>query len=95
MLGVYLPLAFGGLIDAAREVPQLVALSRDLPPVVTTWTFYVDALLVSVVLFFGALVLGLLVVGTVPRLLNLARPARTRSTRFTACATRSTGRSRG
>ena len=39
------------------------------------WTFYVDALVVSLVLFFGALIVGLLVVFTVPRVLNLAHQA--------------------
>ena len=33
--------------------------------------FYVDALVISLVLFFGALVLGLLAVVTVPRVLSL------------------------
>ena len=38
----------------------------------TSWTFYRDALAVSFVLFFGAVLVGLLVVVTVPRVLNLA-----------------------
>ena len=35
------------------------------------WTFYRDALVVSFVLYFGALLAGILIVTTVPRLLNL------------------------
>ena len=38
----------------------------------TSWTFYLDALAISLVLFFGSVLVGLLVVVTVPRVLNLA-----------------------
>jgi non-ribosomal peptide synthetase-like protein len=42
------------------------------------WTLYRDAAIVSAVLFFGAVLVGLLFVGTVPRLLNLfIQPGRT------------------
>ena len=67
----------GGLTFVFREVPQLAALVGDLPPAVTTWAFYRDALLLSTALFVGSLVLGLLVVVTVPRVLRLlVRPDR-------------------
>jgi len=36
------------------------------------WTFYGDALIISLLLFVGSILLGLLYVVTVPRLLNLA-----------------------
>ena len=39
---------------------------------VAGWTFYRDALAVSFVLFFGSVLVGLVIVMTVPRLLNLA-----------------------
>ena len=57
-------------------------------------TFYLDALIASLVLFFGAVLVGLLVVFTVPRVLNRCSSSRTRSIRCTVSATRSTGRSR-
>ena len=70
-------MALGGLIVVFLQVPQLAALVADHPPAVTTWTFYRDALLLSTVLFFGSMLLGLLVMVTVPRLLRLlVRPDR-------------------
>jgi len=36
------------------------------------WSFYIDALAISIILFFGFMLLSLLIVGTVPRLLNRA-----------------------
>ena len=37
----------------------------------TSWTFYRDALVVSLVLYFGSILAGFVIVTTVPRLLNL------------------------
>ena len=77
LLGVTMPVAIGALIVVFREVPQLALLVGDLPPVVTTWSFYRDALLLATVLHFGSLLLGTVVVLTVPRLLRLlVRPDR-------------------
>jgi len=77
LLGVTLPGFTGGLTFVFREGPQLAALVGDLPPVVTTWAFYRDALLLSTALFIGSLALGLLVVVSVPRVLRLlVRPDR-------------------
>ena len=73
VLAVYLPLAVGGLVmlldrgPAARRAPGPVDPGRH-----ELRRSTVDALVTSLVLFFGALLVGLLVVVTVPRLLNLA-----------------------
>jgi non-ribosomal peptide synthetase-like protein len=69
---VSLPLVMGGAVILVREVPQIPALldSAHLTP--AGLSFYLEALVGSFVLFFGGLLVGLLVVGSVPRLLNLA-----------------------
>jgi non-ribosomal peptide synthetase-like protein len=71
LLFLSLPLAVGGADIVLREIPRLAALESG-PQALDTWAFYVDALVVSFVLFFGMMLVGLLVVATVPRLLNLA-----------------------
>ena len=77
LLGVTLPVATGALIVVFREVPQLASLLGDLPPVVTNWTFYRDATVLATALYFGSLLLGMIMVVTVPRLLRLlVRPDR-------------------
>ncbi|GAB1331129.1 Pls/PosA family non-ribosomal peptide synthetase [Streptomyces sennicomposti] len=74
---LYLPLAIGGMYMLFAEVP---ALSKRLDAgtrVTTAAEFVTDTLVVATALFFGALVLGLAVLYTVPRLLRLAvRPDR-------------------
>ena len=72
MVLVSLPLVIGGAVILVTEVPQIPALldSADLTP--AGLSFYLEALVASFVLMFGGLLVGLLVVGTVPRLLNLA-----------------------
>ena len=72
MVLISLPLVIGGAVILVAEVPQIPALldSADLTP--TGLSFYLEALIASFMLMFGGLVVGLLVVGTVPRLLNLA-----------------------
>ena len=69
---ISLPLLLGGAAIVVAEVPQIPALldSADLTP--AGLSFYLNALVASFLLIFGGLILGLLVVGTVPRLLNLA-----------------------
>lgn len=67
-----LPLAIGGSGLLLDSFPQLAAYLDTGSQGVTNWTFYSDALAVSFVIFFGAVCLGLAVVTTVPRLLNLA-----------------------
>ncbi|MGQ0717594.1 MAG: Pls/PosA family non-ribosomal peptide synthetase [Pseudonocardiales bacterium] len=67
-----LPLVGSGLVILLAEVPQLIALLDPGPLAFTSWTFYRDALAASFVLFFGSMLVGLLVVVTVPRVLSLA-----------------------
>ena len=72
MVLVSLPLVIGGAVILVTEVPQIPALldSAHLTP--AGLSFYLEALAGSFVLLFGGLLVGLLVVGIVPRLLNLA-----------------------
>jgi non-ribosomal peptide synthetase-like protein len=72
LFSVYLPIGFGGLFTLLTEVPRLRALLDPGPVALTSATFYVDALAYSFALVFGGLLAGLLVVFTVPRVLNLA-----------------------
>lgn len=66
------PLLIGGMALLREWIPQLAPLLDPGPPLFATWKFYVDALAASFVLFFGALLIGLLSMVTVPRLLNFA-----------------------
>ncbi|CAM02292.1 non-ribosomal peptide synthetase-like protein [Saccharopolyspora erythraea NRRL 2338] len=78
LLALFLPLFVGGVVMLLLEVPQLRTLLEPGSLAFANWTFYADALAVSFILFFGALVFGLLFVFTVPRLINLVlRPDRT------------------
>ncbi|MGW7379130.1 Pls/PosA family non-ribosomal peptide synthetase [Streptomyces sp. NPDC054794] len=70
LLLVWLPLSMGGVGILLAGVPQLHTLLEPRP--VTSPAFYVDALATSLVVFVGSLLAGLLVVGTVPRVLNRA-----------------------
>jgi acetyltransferase-like isoleucine patch superfamily enzyme len=72
VLFLYLPLAIGGVGVLFAQIPRLNALLAPGPLTITSWTFYSDALAASFVLFFGAVLVGLLIVVTVPRVLNLA-----------------------
>ncbi|MFD7609392.1 Pls/PosA family non-ribosomal peptide synthetase, partial [Streptomyces sp. NPDC059828] len=78
MLLVYLPLTVAGVSIALALLPQWGAVFSPDTPAVTNPVFFVDALLASLVAFFGALLVGLLLVGTLPRLLSLTiKPNRT------------------
>ncbi|GAA3048326.1 hypothetical protein GCM10010464_10740 [Pseudonocardia yunnanensis] len=72
VLVVAMPLLITVLVLALGEVPQLNTVLNPGPMALTTWTFYRDILITSAVAFGGFVVIGLLVVGTIPRLLNLA-----------------------
>ena len=72
LLAVYLPLAFGGAFLLATNVPPFGTLFGSAPADVTTWSFLSDAVIGSLILVFGGIAVGLLLVGTVPRLLNRA-----------------------
>jgi non-ribosomal peptide synthetase-like protein len=76
-LALRVPLAIGGVALLIAAVPQLSALLSSGGAASTDWTFYGNALAASFALFFGSLVVGLAVVVTVPRALNLAlKPGR-------------------
>lgn len=68
----WLPLATAGVTLLLAAAPQLnVSLVAGASPF-TGWTFWLGALAVSFVAFFGAALAGLFIQGTVPRLLSLA-----------------------
>ncbi|MCX5295279.1 phosphopantetheine-binding protein [Streptomyces sp. NBC_00193] len=70
---VYLPLATGGVTVLLAALPQLHTPTPQAgTSAFTSGTFYLGALAASFVLFFGAVLAGLVVQGVVPRLLNLA-----------------------
>ena len=68
---LYLPLAEGGLALVLAKAPLLGNVLKPGLDVFTSRALYTDALLVSVVLFFGAVIAGLLLVVTVPRVLSV------------------------
>ncbi|WP_340687999.1 Pls/PosA family non-ribosomal peptide synthetase [Amycolatopsis coloradensis] len=72
VLFFYAPLAFGGVDLLFAKSPVLAMLLEPGPSAFTNWRFYGAALVTSFVLFFGSALVGLLVVVTVPRMLNLA-----------------------
>ena len=65
------PLALAIMVTLLVKVPLLAGLLGP-GQSLTTWTFYRTALVISLVLFFGIMLLGLAAVATIPRLLNLA-----------------------
>ncbi|MFI0445968.1 Pls/PosA family non-ribosomal peptide synthetase [Actinomadura sp. 6N118] len=69
---VYVPLGIGGLAMLLAAVPKLNTFMGEGAHALTGWTFYLDALATSFVLFFGSVLVSLVVVCTVPRVLNLA-----------------------
>jgi non-ribosomal peptide synthetase-like protein len=68
---VSLPLLEGGMFALLTAVPKLGAVLKPSDTAITTLALYRDALFISLVLFFGAVLLGLVFVATVPRLLNM------------------------
>ena len=71
VLLLYVPLVQGGLYVLVTAVPALVKLTGTGTTAIASRELYIDALVLSLVLFFGAAVVGLVLVGVVPRLLNL------------------------
>jgi non-ribosomal peptide synthetase-like protein len=65
------PLTSVIVVLALTKVPQLATLVAAGPVSFTSGAFYRDNLVISAVLFFGAVLVGLGFVGAVPRLLNL------------------------
>ncbi|WP_433505495.1 Pls/PosA family non-ribosomal peptide synthetase [Pseudonocardia halophobica] len=77
LFAIFLPLGFGGLFLLLTQVPRLAELLQPGAAGHTTAHFYLNALIESAVLVFGGLLIGLLVVFTVPRVLALfVRPDR-------------------
>jgi non-ribosomal peptide synthetase-like protein len=68
----YVPVSTGGLALLLEEVPALAALVEPGPAALAGAQFYVAALLASLALFFGGILVSLLVTLTLPRLLNRA-----------------------
>jgi non-ribosomal peptide synthetase-like protein len=68
---LYLPLIEGGAFVLLTAVPTLGKVLDPGMGAITTASLYFDALVLSLLLFFGPVLLGLLVVATVPRLLGL------------------------
>jgi non-ribosomal peptide synthetase-like protein len=69
VISAFLLTAVTVLIPIIAERPHFAALESG---EFSHWTFYGDALIISLLLFVGSILLGLLGVVTVPRLLNLA-----------------------
>ncbi|WP_437115061.1 Pls/PosA family non-ribosomal peptide synthetase [Streptomyces flaveolus] len=69
---VYLPLTLAGVSLVLTAVPRLNAVFTPGPLAFTHPAFYVEALVASLVAFFGGIVVALLLVSTLPRLLSLA-----------------------
>ncbi|PZH19755.1 peptide synthetase [Streptomyces sp. NTH33] len=77
LLFLYLPLTVGGFYMLFAQVPALRRRLEAGTALSTVTEFVTDTLLLSSVLFFGAVLLGLVVLFTLPRLLSLAvRPDR-------------------
>jgi non-ribosomal peptide synthetase-like protein len=68
---LYLPLIEGGVFLLLTAVPTLGTVLDPGMGAITTPALYLDALVLSLVLFFGPVLLGFLVVATLPRLLSL------------------------
>ncbi|GAA1010262.1 Pls/PosA family non-ribosomal peptide synthetase [Streptomyces thermogriseus] len=68
----WLPLATAGVALLLAAAPQLNVPLGSGASLFAGWTFWLGALIASFAAFFGAVLAGLLLQGTVPRLLNLA-----------------------
>ncbi|MPY36396.1 peptide synthetase [Streptomyces adustus] len=71
MFLLYVPLAVGGMYMLFAQIPALGKRIQSDTPLNSPSEFLTDAVLLSVALFFGFVVLGLAVLFTVPRLLAL------------------------
>jgi non-ribosomal peptide synthetase-like protein len=68
---LYLPLVEGGLYLVLTTLPWLSSVLDPTVDAITSRGLYIGALVVSLLLFFGGAAVGLLLILTVPRLLNL------------------------
>jgi non-ribosomal peptide synthetase-like protein len=73
----YLPLLEGGLLLLLNDTPGIGKVLNPTGGGITSGSLYFDSLILSVVFFFGATIVGFVVVLTVPRVLNLViKPGR-------------------
>jgi non-ribosomal peptide synthetase-like protein len=68
---LYLPLIEGGAFLLLTAVPMLGQVLDPRTDTITSPGLYANALVISLVLFFGSVLLGLLAVATLPRLLSV------------------------
>ena len=68
IVALLVPVSIGGIALLVGVIPPLGGLLD--PEALTSWSFYRDALAGSFVLFFGTTLVGLVVMGTVPRVLG-------------------------
>ena len=68
---LYLPLAEGGVFALLTAVPMLGRVIDPSMDAITSPSLYRDAAIISAVLFFGPVLIGLFTVAALPRLLNL------------------------
>ncbi|AVH60390.1 MULTISPECIES: Pls/PosA family non-ribosomal peptide synthetase [Streptomyces] len=68
---LYMPLAVGGVYMVVTEVPAFDRWFGGETAGLMSWAFLLDAMALSALLFFGSIVVGIVVVFAVPRLLNL------------------------
>ncbi|MFJ7128775.1 Pls/PosA family non-ribosomal peptide synthetase [Streptomyces sp. NPDC098101] len=74
---VFAPIAVGCLDVLLAKAPQLTTLLEPGPAALADWVFYADLLLVTGVVFFGAVPVALLALAVVPRVLGrLVTPGR-------------------
>jgi len=69
---IIMPLAEGGAFMLVAALPSLSTLLDPNVDAITSRQFYIDALVPSLVFFFGAILVGLFFVFTVPRVFNRA-----------------------
>ncbi|GGU73738.1 Pls/PosA family non-ribosomal peptide synthetase [Lentzea flava] len=70
LLLAYIPLTYGGVELLLAAFPQVTVFAGPQTAAFTSWTFYGIALVTSLVLFFGSMLVGFIVVVTVPQVLN-------------------------
>ena len=70
VLFLYLPLITGAAYLLLAKVPVLAELRSNAYPIASA-QFYLESLVISLVVFFGGILVGLVTVTTVPRVLNI------------------------
>ncbi|WP_232661992.1 Pls/PosA family non-ribosomal peptide synthetase [Pseudonocardia sp. TRM90224] len=78
LFGLGLPLGISGLVLLVREFPVVQVLVMDIETAASHVPFWIDVVILSSALFFGGLLLALIVMMTVPRVLRImVRPGKT------------------